>query len=145
MNFTEYLEAFSNPIYEEEGKNPKCGEGLKWDKELQMCVPDPKSKNQENPGDRDKIDVPMFDTHGATGIDGDGYALEESDSVSEMYTQKTEKQRKRDEEITSKFKERDERMKYGKAGKPKEEPLLPGEVKKWDKSKNRWVSNKEGK
>jgi len=145
MNFTDYINSISDPLYEEEGKGPKCGVGLKWDKELKMCVPDPKSKTEENPGDKYKIDPPMFNVWGDTGINGDGYALEEP-RLKEMYTQHSEKQRRSDEESAKNYKEMDDRMKYGKKGKPpEEEELLPGEVKTWDKFKKAWVSNKRGK
>jgi len=45
------------------------------------------------------------------------------------------------------FKKDDARMKYGKNFKDfmsdKEKPLRPGEVKRYDKVKKKWVSNKD--
>ena len=42
------------------------------------------------------------------------------------------------------FKKRDERMKYGKNFKDfMSNPLKPGEVKRYDKTLRKWVSNKD--
>ena len=145
MNFSEFLESLQNPLYEVKGKGPKCPGGHRWDKELKKCVPDD-SKRGENPGDK-AMPGPMTDytVWGATGIDGDGYALAEDNVEEAMTYHPTEKDKKRYEKQDAENKAKDDRMKYGKSGKPQEKPLRPGEVKKWDDIKKRWVSNKEGK
>ena len=38
MNFTEYLESMTDPIYEANGE-PQCPPGYKFDKKALMCVP----------------------------------------------------------------------------------------------------------
>ena len=84
-------------------------------------------------------------------MDGDGYAWEEdiganmNAEMNERVYHKTDKERQRDDETALIHKAQDDRMRYGKTGKPhtEEKPLRPGEVRKWDKENKKWVSNKD--
>ena len=55
------------------------------------------------------------------------------------------KREKRIDDQEKKYKKRDERMKYGKKGfaEYQKDSLRPGEVKSYDKLKQKWVSNKD--
>ena len=55
------------------------------------------------------------------------------------------KHEKRLDDQEKKYKERDERMKYGKKGldQYQKDSLRPGEVKRYNKMKKKWVSNKD--
>lgn len=141
LNFSEWQDSLINPTYQVEGKDPKCPDGHKWDKKLQTCVPD--TKNGENPGEKE-CPSPMlgYDIIGATGIDGDGVAIAVEEG---MAYQETSKEKKARENQELSHKKDDDRMRYGKSGRPPEETLRPGEVKKWNAVEKRWVSNKEGK
>lgn len=79
MNFSEFCESMQDPLYEKKGDNPKCEAGYTWNEKLGKCVPE-RNKNHagENPGQR-YLPNPVggFDVFGSTGIDGDGYAMEE--------------------------------------------------------------------
>lgn len=74
---------------------------------------------------------------------GLGYAP----TVKEGYTSADNAERiKRYDSEKKKFAKADQKMKFGKfAAKAKEasDRLRPGEVKKWDKAKKKWVSNKD--
>ena len=72
-----------------------------------------------------------YNVWGATGLNGDGYALAVEEDMQHDY----EKYDEEDKE----FKKRDEKMKYGKAGKPSS--LRPGEVRK-PNSRGGYDSNK---
>ena len=72
-----------------------------------------------------------YNVWGATGLNGDGYALAVEEGVD------YEKRDKKEAE----FKKADERMKYGRDGKPKEK-LRRGEVRKFNKLTGKWESNK---
>jgi len=131
MNFTEFVEE----LYEAK----KCKEGYHWNSEEGKCVP------MESSGDKYATKpIHDFDIIGNTGIDGDGYALEDKDKVTEMWNRshRTPKQIRKDEEQERQNRAQDARMRYGKSGRPPEEPLKKGEVRKWDKVKKQWVSNK---
>ena len=73
MNFTEFCEAMSSPIYEAKGEK-KCPKGFRWDKKLKQCVP---ATTGEVPSEPRPDALDTFHVWGATGIDGDGYAMEE--------------------------------------------------------------------
>ena len=60
-----------------------------------------------------------------------------------MMYHKTQKDEKRQEDAARKHREDDNRMRYGKSGRPPETKLRPGEVRRWDKNLKRYVSNKE--
>lgn len=142
LNFSEWKDSLKEPQYQIEGKKPKCQDGYKWNKELKTCVPD--TKNGENPGEKECPDSMLgYDVFGATGLNGDGYAIAVEEEL--MY-HASEKDKRKDAEAAKRHKEQDDRMRYGKKGKPSEgDTLRPGEVKRFDKKLNRWVSNKEGK
>ena len=146
LNFSEWKDSHKEPQYQIEGKKPKCQEGYKWDKELKTCVPD--TKNGENPGEKE-CPQPMlgYDIFGASGLNGDGYAIEVEEETLLEKPMLSNKQQRKDAEDAKRHKEQDDRMRYGKKGKAYHDAtaLRPGEVKRWDDVEKRWVSNKEGK
>lgn len=146
MNFSEFLDSIQDPIYEEKGKEPKCPGGHKWDEKLKKCVPG-EGKKGDTKGEQELPDpLASFDVWGATGLNGDGYAMEEGLSLTSKYNL-SRRERERDESNNRAAKEQDNRMRFGKKGRPSEgdTPLRRGEVKRWDRELGRWVSNKEGK
>ena len=72
---------------------------------------------------------------------------EKKKEVSETaYYKSDSKYQKKISDENKRNKEKDKRMKFGKfyaKAKEAKERLRPGEVKKWDKEKGRYVSNKE--
>lgn len=162
MNFSEFNESLQNPLFEKKGETPECPEGYKWNKKLGKCEPKVKQKAQENPGDKHRTLMGNFNVYGATGINGDGYALEDSgeasaeaaagagssmseEVVSEMSNDwlSDHKYQKRLADEDKRHKEQDARMKYGKKGKPSDErPLKKGEVLSYNKETGKWESNK---
>ena len=74
MNFTEFCEALRSPLYEVKGKDPTCPKGFRWDKKLKQCVLVDTSEVPSQPRP-DALDT--FVVWGATGLDGDGYAMED--------------------------------------------------------------------
>ena len=72
--------------------------------------------------------------------------LPEKKKISEKIDLTDRKQMRRIADAEKKHKEQDKRMKFGKfyaKAKEAKDRLRPGEVKKWDKEKGRFVSNKE--
>ena len=72
--------------------------------------------------------------------------LPEKKKISEKIDLTDRKQMRRIADAEKKHKEQDKRMKFGKfyaKAKEARDRLRPGEVKKWDKEKGRFVSNKE--
>jgi len=72
--------------------------------------------------------------------------LPEKKKISEKIDLTDRKQMRRIADAEKKHKEQDRRMKFGKfyaKAKEARDRLRPGEVKKWDKEKGRFVSNKE--
>ena len=72
--------------------------------------------------------------------------LPEKKRVEEKIDYADFKQMKRFADEKKKHKEQDRRMKFGKFSKRAEEArdrLRPGEVKRYDKAKGKWVSNKD--
>ena len=66
--------------------------------------------------------------------------------VNEKIDYADSKQMKKYADEKKKYKEQDNRMKFGKFSKRAEEArdrLRPGEVKRYDKAKGKWVSNKD--
>lgn len=109
-----------------------------------------KKRRGDNPGDKSTVGkTHPFNVIGNTGMDGDGYAWEEdigANMNAEMNeSQMSGREQRKAEETAAKHIEDDNRMRYGKAGKPhtEEKPLRPGEVRKWDKENKKWVSNKD--
>ena len=146
LNFSEWQDSFKEPQYQAEGKEPKCPPGHKWDKKLQTCVAD--TKNRENPGDKQLPDpIVGYNVWGTHGLNGDAPAFEvPADTVDEaVMFHPSEKDKRKDADLERSHKEQDDRMRYGKSGKPEGDVLRPGEVKRYDKKLKRWVSNKEGK
>ena len=91
MNFTEFKEAITKPIYEVEGEVPRCPPGYKFDPRQLMCVPKT-AKDKVGSGQQAKDLKPSngtpYNVWGRTGMNGDGYAWEEpptqNDKVSTM-------------------------------------------------------------
>ena len=72
--------------------------------------------------------------------------LPEKKKISEKIDLTDRKQMRRIADAEKRHKEQDKRMKFGKfydKAKEARDRLRPGEVKKWDKEKGRFVSNKE--
>ena len=72
--------------------------------------------------------------------------LPEKKKISEKIDLTDRKQMRRIVDAEKRHKEQDKRMKFGKfydKAKEARDRLRPGEVKKWDKEKGRFVSNKE--
>ena len=72
--------------------------------------------------------------------------LPEKKRVEEKIDYADSKQMKRFADEKKKHKEQDRRLKFGKSSKRAEEArdrLRPGEVKRYDKAKGKWVSNKD--
>ena len=72
--------------------------------------------------------------------------LPEKKKVQEIIDYADSKQMKKFADEKKKHKEQDKRMKFGKFTKRAEEArdrLRPGEVKRYDKAKGKWVSNKD--
>lgn len=66
------------------------------------------------------------------------------------YSHMTDKERRQEDDRERSNREQDMRMKYGKKWKDFDadtksasDRLRPGEVKRFDKKRNRWVSNKD--
>ena len=78
MNFSEFLEAVTEPSYEVKGKGAKCPKGYVLDKQTNTCIPGPTQKSSENPSQKELVSPATgYNVWGATGINGDGYAIEE--------------------------------------------------------------------
>lgn len=162
MNFSEFNEAMKAPLFEKKGEGPQCPDGYKWNKKLGRCVPGKLRDKGENPGDKYRSHNGNYNVWGATGIDGDGYALEDDGNpsaeaaagvsmsmsegvVTEMKSDwlSDHKYQKRLDDEDRKNKAQDERMKYGKKGMPSEDrPLKKGEVLSYNKATGKWESNK---
>lgn len=72
--------------------------------------------------------------------------LPEKKKISEKIDLTDRKQMRRIADAEKRHKEQDKRMKFGKfyaKAKEARDRLRPGEVKKWDKEKGKFVSNKE--
>ena len=72
--------------------------------------------------------------------------LPEKKKISEKIDLTDRKQMRRIADAEKRHKEQDKRMKFGKfydKAKEARDRLRPGEIKKWDKEKGRFVSNKE--
>ena len=96
MDYTEFLNSIKHPLYEKEGKLPKCPPGYRFDKELMMCVPkSPKDAvgNKQKEGDKDMKpgNGAGYNVWGSSGYDGAGYAFEERPTSNDMYNEATGK------------------------------------------------------
>ena len=90
MNFSEYCDSVVFPLYEKEGAIPKCPPGYKFDKEMMMCVPKTQKDavgNSQKYGDKDLRpgNGPGYNTWGASGYSGTGYAWEEQPTNNDTY------------------------------------------------------------
>ena len=133
MNFTEWLDSLTDPLYEANGL-PECPPGYKWNKKTMACEPKTKKDNVASQDNKDSkpSNGPGFNVIGSHGQNGAPYAYEEPQTRSEG------RDYDREDEEDKEFKKQDERMKYGKAGKPTS--LKPGEVKRL-KTKGGYSSN----
>ena len=89
--------------------------------------------------DMEKSDVKKFASTKHKG-------LPEKKKVQEKIDYADTKQIKKFADEKKKFAKSDQRMKFGKfydKAKEAKDRLRPGEVKKWDKEKKKWVSNKD--
>ena len=83
MNFSEYTQATEGvkPLYQVEGSLPKCPRGHKWSMKNKRCEPksekDSVSDSHNNKKDAEPKNGPGYNTWGATGVNGDGYAWAE--------------------------------------------------------------------
>lgn len=82
MNFSEFLDNEVQPLYQVEGKLPECPPGYKWDKKSMRCLPKTEADKIDAKGTYSNKDLqpgngPSYNVWGATGLNGDGYALEE--------------------------------------------------------------------
>lgn len=163
MDFTDFTQSLKDPLFEKKGEQPQCPEGYKWNKKMGKCEPKVKTPKGENPGDKYNSRLNGdFNIWGATGLNGDGYALEDdgipsTDAVTaagmamseETFTEmksdwlSDHKYQKKLADEEQHNREQDNRMKYGKKGAPQDEtPLKKGEVRKFNKETGKWESNK---
>ena len=73
MNFTEFCKSLTDPLYETKG-GKKCPKGFRFNKKLNQCVPIDKQGGYSEPRPEMMDSVNVW---GATGINGDGYAVED--------------------------------------------------------------------
>ena len=79
MNFTDWQNSLMDPLYEVKGMKTVCPEGTKYDAKTNTCVP-VTQKSSENPNQKEiHPAVGGYHVWGATGLNGDGYALEDSE------------------------------------------------------------------
>ena len=78
MNFTEWKESLTEPLYEVNDK-PACPPGYKWNKKLMMCTPRTEKDDVSTGSKKDNKpeNGPSYGVIGATGMNGDGYAYAE--------------------------------------------------------------------
>ena len=81
MNFTDYIAAGCEPIYEVKGALPKCPPGYRYSAKEKQCVPktekDDVRANKGGNRDSNPSNSPNFNVWGRTGVNGDGYAYAE--------------------------------------------------------------------
>ena len=89
MNFTEFLDSTTQPLYEKEGEVPKCPPGYKYDVEMKMCVPktnkDSIGKDQKH-GNKDLKpgNGAGYNVWGNSGYSGAGFAWEEQPTSNDI-------------------------------------------------------------
>ncbi len=77
MNYSEYIEATTSPLYQVEGEMPSCPKGYKWDNTTMRCVPKTQKDSVSGKGGPMPANgSPAFRVWGNSGYDG-GYAWEE--------------------------------------------------------------------
>lgn len=89
MNFTEFLDSTTQPLYEKEGEVPKCPPGYKYDVEMKMCVPKTKKDaigDSQKSGNKDLKpgNGSGYNVWGNSGYSGAGYAWEEQPTSNDM-------------------------------------------------------------
>ena len=81
LDFTQFCDSLTAPLYEKEGELPKCPPGYKFDKNMMMCVPktEKDSVGPSKYGDKDLRpgNGPGYHAIGNSGYSGAGYAFEE--------------------------------------------------------------------
>ena len=89
LNFTEYLEAQCDPLYEVKGALPKCPPGYRYSMEQKQCVPktdkDDVRKDKGGGKDSHPSNGPGYNVWGRTGVNGDGYAYAEPNAYEGNY------------------------------------------------------------
>ncbi len=76
MNFSEWLEASKDPLYEVAG-NPKCPPGYKWNPKTMTCEPKTEKDTVNGPrGQKNPVSGNWYNVIGSSGYDG-GWAFEE--------------------------------------------------------------------
>ena len=84
LNFTDYLKETDGvvPDYHVEGEMPKCPRGHKWSMKNKRCEPKSErdSVSDGHKKDNEPKNGPGYNTWGATGLNGDGYAWAEPDN-----------------------------------------------------------------
>lgn len=83
MNFSEFCDAFCDPLYEASGI-PKCPPGYRYNRKQMQCVPktekDDVRVNKGGAKDMHPSNGPGYNVWGRTGINGDGYAWAEKNN-----------------------------------------------------------------
>ena len=81
MNFTQWLDSCTDPLYEVKGALPKCPPGYRYSMEQKQCVPktekDDVRNNKGGSKESKPSNGPGYNVWGRTGINGDGYAWAE--------------------------------------------------------------------
>jgi hypothetical protein len=81
LNFSEWCESLTKPLYEVKGDLPKCPPGYRYSKEQKQCVPktekDDVRVNKGGSKDSEPRNAPGYNVWGRTGVNGDGYAWAE--------------------------------------------------------------------
>ena len=80
MNYTEWCDSLTEPIFEVKGALPKCPPGYKYSMEQKQCVPKTEKDdvgNSKGGKDSKPANGPGYNVWGKTGINGDGYAWAE--------------------------------------------------------------------
>ena len=84
MNYSEYIEATTSPLYQVEGEMPSCPKGYRWDNTTMRCVPKSQKDSVSGPkGQGPNAINPSFRVWGNTGYDG-GYAWEEPPTTQDL-------------------------------------------------------------
>ena len=142
LNFSEFIDSFVEPQYQTEGKKPTCPKGFSWDKKVGACVPTGKTGYTE--GDKECPNTAAsYNVIGSDGLNGAPPAIAVEEELAMSYQSRNDaKYQKRLDDKAAEYKKRDDRMKYGKSGKPGTQ-LRKGEVLKFNKETGEWESNRK--
>ena len=81
MNFSQWLDSCTDPLYEVKGALPKCPPGYRYSMEQKQCVPktekDDVRNNKGGSKESKPANAPGYNVWGRTGVNGDGYAYAE--------------------------------------------------------------------